>query len=117
MLSKELNDRIQASRELALLPFVKSLFRLIPSDRKDEAVLTLASITKVSDKHAATKTHIMWTQKMLDFVEKYPQHGAAIDELLQYTSDSAAIELVIAGATQTDLDRWESDVKKLLNSD
>ena len=117
MLSKELSDKIQASRELALLPLVNNLFRLISGDRQAEAVLTLASITTVSDTHAATKAHIMWTQKMMDFIEKYPQHESAIDELLQYVSDSAAIELVIAGATQTDLDRWESDVKKLLNSD
>ncbi len=117
MLSKELNDKIRANRELTLLPLVKSLFRLIPDDRKDEAVLTLASITKVSDKHAATKTHIMWTQKMIDFAEQYPQHEEVIDELLRYISDQAAIELVIAGATQEDCDRWESDVKKLLTTD
>lgn len=116
MLNKELDGRIETSRELALLPFVKKLFALVPSDRGSETAVILASITKLSDNHAITRSHLLWTQKMLDFAEKYPQHEAVINELLQYISDSAAIELVIAGATQEDVDRWEGGMKKLLNS-
>lgn len=117
MLNKKLCDKIQASRNDGLLPFVMRLFKLIPSDKGSEAAVVLASITKISDDHAVTRSHFTWTDKMLEFADKFPQHEAMVTELLQYVSDSAAIELVIAGASQKDIDRWEDNVKKLLTTD
>lgn len=117
MLSKGLNDKIRANREKALLPFIENLFRLVLRGKGTEAAVVLASITKISDTSAVTKSHLIWTQKMMDFIEKYPEHEEVINELLRYISDQAAVELAIAGASQDDMDRWDNKVKELLNSD